>query len=319
MERSRPEIAHFHNTFPLISPAAYHAATAAGVPVVQTLHNYRLLCANGLLFRDGHVCEDCLGKTIPWPGQLHACYRHSQAATAAVTTMLSVHRLLGTWTKSVTGYVALSEFSRRKFVEAGLPEQKIAVKPNFIGSDPGAGAGEGGYALFVGRLSEEKGIRTMLAAWEEHGTTVPLKIVGEGPLGERVSETAQRAGTVEWLGRRSKEEVQSLMRQASFLVFPSEWYENFPMVIVEAFATGLPVLASELGSAGELVVGGRTGLHFRPGDARDLVAKAESLHSRPGQLAPMRAAARQEYLAKYTAERNYEILAAIYQKAMKGR
>src|SRR5437773_765730 len=156
----RPEIAHFNNTFPLISPAAYYAARAEKVGVVQTLHNFRLLCPNALFFRAGRVCEDCLGKSIPWPGVVHKCYRGSRAASATTAAMLAVHRMLGTWREAVDTYIALTDFGRQKFIEGGLPPEKIAVKPNFVHPDPGPGAGTGGYAIFVGRLSEEKGLQT---------------------------------------------------------------------------------------------------------------------------------------------------------------
>ncbi len=179
IRRERPQVAHFHNTLPMISPAAYYAARAEGVPVVQTLHNYRLLCPNALFYRDGQVCEDCLGKAVPWPGVVHACYRESRASSGAVATMLTAHRAIGTWKKAVDMYVALTEFARQKFVQGGLPAEKIVVKPNFIEPDPGSGEGRGHYALFVGRLSQEKGVDTLLAAWEQLGEKVPLKIVGD--------------------------------------------------------------------------------------------------------------------------------------------
>jgi len=165
----RPQIAHFHYTFPLISPSAYYAARAEGVRVVQTVHNFRLLCANALLFRNGEVCEDCLGKWIPWPPIAHKCYRDNRAASTVITTMLMTHRVLGTWSKEVDMYIALTEFGRRKLVEGGLPADKIAIKPNFAYPDPGPGTGTGGYAVFVGRLSAEKGVDTLLEAWRHLG------------------------------------------------------------------------------------------------------------------------------------------------------
>jgi glycosyltransferase involved in cell wall biosynthesis len=315
--RAKPQVVHFHNTFPLVSPAAYYAAKAEGVSVVQTLHNYRLLCPNALFFRGGSVCEDCLGRFVPWPGVVHRCYRGSFAASSAVVSMLTVHRALGTWSHMVDVYIALTEFAKRKFIEAGLPAEKIVVKPNFVYPDPGVGEGKGGYALFVGRLSTEKGLDTLLAAWERVGEKLPLRIVGDGPLTGKVSEAARRLKGVEWLGRRPREEVLALMKDASFLIFPSVCYEGFPMTIAEAYAVGLPVLASNLGGMSSLVDSGRTGFHFRPGDPEDLVAKVEWALSHPEELAAMRKESRAEYEAKYTAERNYQMLMDIYEKALK--
>lgn len=309
-------VAHFHNTFPLISPVAYHAAHAENVPVVQTLHNYRLLCPNGLFFRDGHACEDCLGKRVPWPGVAHACYRGSRAATAVVGGMLTAHRALGTWQEKVDVYIALTEFARRKFIQGGLPAEKILVKPNFVYPDPGASEQRGQYALFVGRLSAEKGVDTLLSAWENMGTRIPLKIAGDGPLASRVATASQQLEGVEWLGRQPADQVVSLMRHAEFLLFPSLLYEGFPMVIAEAYATGLPVIASDIGSVASLIETGRTGLRFRTGDSRDLESRVEWTLGHPEGLDSMRREARVEYEAKYTADRNYQELMQIYELAM---
>ena len=316
IRRERPDVVHFHNTLPLISPAGYYAARAEGVPVIQTLHNYRLLCPVALFFRDGRVCEDCMGKAVPWPGVVHECYRGSRAASGVIATMLTVHRVLRTWTEMVDVYVALTEFARSKFIEGGLPAGKIVVKPNFVAPDPGQGQGGGGYALFVGRLAPEKGTGTMLAAWERLGTRIPLKVVGDGPLRDRVVEAAARRSNVEWLGHRPVEEVHALMGKADMLVFPSEWYETFGRVAVEAFATGTPVIAADIGAVAELVEHGRTGLEFRPGDPEDLVTQVEWALSHPAELRRMRDEVRAEFEAKYTAERNYRALMEIYEAAL---
>lgn len=315
IREERPDVAHFHNTFPLISPAAYYAARAEGVPVVQTLHNYRLLCPNALFFRDGGVCEDCLGKAVPWPGVLHACYRDNWPASGVVAGMLSAHRALKTWERAVDAYIALTDFARRKFVQGGLPEEKISVKPNFTLPDPGVGEGEGDFFLFVGRLSKEKGVEAMLAAWEKLGGRARLKIVGDGPLEGQVSKAAKRLTGVEFLGRRPKDSVLELMKKGRALIFPSEWYEGFPMVIVEAYATGLPVIATDLGSMSSLIEHGRTGLHFRPGDAASLAARVEWVLSKPAELERMRRETRRAFEANYSAERNYQTLIDIYERA----
>lgn len=306
------DVVHVQNFFPLISPSVHYAAKAEGVPVVQTLRNYRLLCPNALFFRDGHVCEDCLGKPVPWPGVLHACYRESRPASGTVATMLTAHRIMRTWSKMVDVYIALTEFARQKFIQGGFPAEKIVVKPNFVHPDPGIGKGQGGYALFVGRLSVEKGLDTLLAAWEQLGGKLPLKIVGDGPLSNRVVETASRLPLVEWLGRKSVQEVYALMGEAMVLIFPSEWYETFGRVAVEAFAKGTPTIAANIGAIAELIEHGRTGLHFRPGDAEDLAAKVEWALLHPQELAKMRQEVRSEFEAKYTAQENYRRLMEIY-------
>ena len=306
----RPDIAHFHNTQPLISPAAYYAARAEGVSVVQSLHNFRLVCPNGLLFRDGRVCEDCLGKRFAWPGVVHACYRDSVPATAVTATTTTLHSLMGTWTKVVGAYIALSEFSRAKLIEGGLPADRTFMKPNFLSADPGVGAHEGGFGLYVGRLSKEKGLGVLQSAWQLLSQACPLKVIG-GPLPERIPEL----GGVEWLGHQSKDRVFAEMRNAAFLVFPSECYENCPMTIIEAFACGLPVIVSDQGSAAGMVRDGVTGRHFRTGDPNDLSAKVRELLADPKALRMMGAAARRCYESDYGSERNYSRLMEIYHHA----
>lgn len=308
----KPDVAHFHNTFPLISPAAYYAFRSEGVPVVQTLHNYRLLCLNAQFFREGEVCEDCLGRRVPLPGVLRSCYRGERVASAGVATMLTTHRILRTWSNVVDGYIALTRFARDKFVEGGLPPEKIFVKPNFVERDPGMGGGGGGYVLFVGRLSREKGIETLLRAWRRLGRRITLKIAGDGPLSGEVGRAARETRGIEWLGRVREREVVGLMKRAEFLVLPSLWYEGFPMVVAEAYASGLPVLASDLGSLSTLVISGRTGLKFSPRSAGDLEDKAEALLDDPALLERVRLGAREEFETHYTADRNYTRLMEIY-------
>jgi len=315
LERQRPHIVHVHNTLPLISPAVYYAAGAAQVPVVQTLHNYRLLCPNALLLREQRICEDCVGRRVAWPGIIHACYRQSRGATAAVAVMLSLHRLLGTWNKRVSRYIALTDFMRQKFIKGGFPANKIVVKPNFVATDPGKGDHRGRFALFVGRLSPEKGVQTLLQAWQHVDGRVPLKIAGAGPLQNRAYGSPPG---IEWLGQQSREQVVALMKQAFVLVFPSECYEGFPTTIAEAFATGLPVLASFLGAMGEIVQHRQTGLLFTPGDANDLAANVEWAIDHPDELADMGRRARDQFEAKYTAERNYRLLCDIYHGVLNG-
>jgi glycosyltransferase involved in cell wall biosynthesis len=315
IQQEKPDMAHFHNTHFMISPAAYSVCSEMHIPVVQTLQNYRLLCPNALFFRDGHSCEDCIGKTLAWPGIVHACYRRSRLQSAMVASTMTVHRWLNTWTDKIAVYVAPTGFARQKLIQGGLPADKIAVKPNFVYPDPGVESAPGGGALFVGRLAPEKGVHTLLAAWERLTGKVPLKIVGDGPLEMEVASAARRLPGVEWLGSQPKDRILALMKKAVILIFPSVWYEAFPLVIVEAYATGLPVIASDVGSLSGLIVPAHTGLHFRPGDPADLADKAAWLFSHPAELARMRQEARAEFEAKYTAERNYRMLMEIYEKA----
>jgi glycosyltransferase involved in cell wall biosynthesis len=311
----RPDLVHAQNVFPLISPAAYHVAAGAGIPVVQSVRNYRMFCLNAQFFRDGQPCEDCLGRTLPVPGIRHACYRGSRVQSSGVAAMQVVHRALGTWRRHVSLFIALSEFTRRKCIESGLPEAKVVTKPNFLKDDPGAGPGDGGYALYIGRLSPEKGIGTMLNAWQRLGETAPpLKVVGDGPLAGQVQ--AATGGRVEWLGRRSSAEVLELLRHAAFLVFPSEWYETFGRVAIEAFALGTPVVAARIGAVAELVDDGRTGLHFTPGDAADLADKVRRMAVQGDEWRRMRMAARAEFEARFTPEANYRQLIRIYHQAL---
>lgn len=308
------DLVHVQNFFPLISPSVFYAAKSINIPVIQTLRNYRLICPNALFFRDGGVCEDCLGKAIPYPSVMHSCYRDNSAASAVTASMLVVHRFLKTWQKKIDGYIALTEFARNKFIEAGFPGNKIHVKPNFVSPDPNVGQELGGYALYVGRLSVEKGLDTLLKAWEMLNYSIPLKVVGDGPLADQVKAATQKSDNVEWLGRQPINEVYDLMGNARFLVFPSKWYETFGRVAVEAFAKGTPVIASNIGAIAEIVDSGRTGLLFKAGNHSDLAAKVNELINDEHRLAMMRNQARDEFVNKYTAKKNYEVLVNIYSK-----
>lgn len=304
-----PDVIHVHNTFPLISPAIYWAATRAGVPVVQTLHNFRLLCPQAMLLRDGQVCEDCLG-VLPWRGVIRNCYRGSQAQSTVLAGMLTLHRFLGTWQHKVTRYIALNEFCRDKFIQGGLPADRISIKPNFVDLPmPEESHRAGG--LFVGRLSPEKGIATLLGALDRL-PHIPVSFVGSGPEQERVAVHPSAS----FLGAKSQTEVIDMMRSASYLLLPSICYENFPRTIAEAFACGLPVIASRLGAMAELVSDGETGLLFEPGNAKDLAQKIVWAEANPDTLLEMGKRARREYEAKYTPATNYDQLMAIYAEAI---
>ncbi|GGO26466.1 glycosyltransferase family 4 protein [Deinococcus humi] len=310
------EVVHFQNTFPLISPAAYYAAQSAGAIVIQALRNYRMTCVNGLLYRNGSVCELCVGRFAPTAGIVHHCYRGSMAGSAVVAGMVSAHKLIGTYRRRVDLFVATSEFVKQKYVEAGIGDTQIVVKPNVVAPDPGVGEGRGEYALYVGRLTDEKGLRTLLKAWDSGQLRLPLKIVGDGPLGPEIERAAGRNAGIQYLGPRSLAETYELMGDASVLVVPSEWHEPFGRVVIEAFAKGTPVVAARMGGLTELVTPGRTGELFNAGDSTDLIKKIETLTASPGHSSKLRENCRQAYLNLYTPERNQELLMSIYEYAL---
>jgi glycosyltransferase involved in cell wall biosynthesis len=312
IRRTQPEVAHFENTFPLVSPSAYYACHAEGVPVVQTLHNFRLVCPSAILYRDGRICEECLAKRFPWPGIRHRCYRGSRLGSTVVATMLAGHRAMGTWNKQVDAYIALNNFAQAKFIEAGFAAEKVHVSPNFLTFDPDPGDGAGGYALFAGRLTPEKGIETLLAGWRSLGRDLRLKILGDGPEADKVAEAAARYPGIEWLGWRSFDDVLGLIGHAKFVVVPSGWYETFNRTQMEAFAKGTPVVGSRLGSMQAIVDHRRTGLLFSPNDPDDLVREVRWLLASPNAYAQMRLAARQEFEAHYTAGVGHDRLVSIY-------
>lgn len=318
IRRFRPDVVHIHNFFPRFSPSVHIACRRAGTPVVQTLHNFRLLCpAATFQCPDRARCERCMRGIFPWAAVVRRCYRSSTLASLAVANMLAVHRVLNTWNRSVSRFIALSDFARTKFVAGGIGADKIAVKPNFVDPDPGVGPGRGGYALFVGRLAEEKGVGTLLAAWNQLTARPKLKVIGEGPLGFLVKQAAAAMPGIEWLGSCTREQVRTAMADATVLILPSTWYEAFPLVIAEAFAAGLPVLASRLGTMQEVIEDGKTGRLFTPGDASELATAVERIFAHSVEREAMRSAARAEYEGKYNSGANYAQLMRIYESALR--
>jgi glycosyltransferase involved in cell wall biosynthesis len=317
LRAERPHLVHVHNIFMMVSPSVYKVCQEEGVPVVQTLHNYRLLCPAAIFYRDGHVCEECCEHGL-LRSVCHGCFRDSRAATAAIALMLQVHRTKRTWQDSVNGYVALTEFARQKFIRGGLPANKIHVKPNFVHPDPGERSAAGDYALFAGRLSEGKGVSTLLAAWNLLASSIPLLVIGDGPLRPMLEAEARRKNMqrVAFRGHLDVTETRAAMKRAAFLIVPSVWYETFSLNIAEAFACGTPVICSRLGAMQENVADHRTGLHFTAGDAEDLARKIEWAWTHPSELALMGREARREYENRFTPERNYTRLMEIYQRAV---
>lgn len=301
----RPDIIHAHNTFPLISPSLYWVAERANVPVVQTLHNFRTLCLNSMFLYKGKVCEDCLGR-LPWRGIGRKCYRGSAAASAVLAGMLALHRGLGTYRNKVARYIALNEFCRRKFIEGGLPSSRIAVKPNFVDFPATELVSRQGF-LFVGRLSMEKGVATLVHAMAML-PEAQLCVAGTGPEENLLDNVAGVAK----LGNQPSGVVQQEMMRAAALVAPSIWYENFPRTVVEAFACGLPVIASSIGALKDIVRDGETGLLFEPGNASDLAGKMSWAQANPQRMAQMGRRARLQYEAEFSADTNYRHLMGIY-------
>ena len=316
LDDARPDIVHVHNTFMAISPSIYSACAERGIPVVQSLHNFRLLCPGGNFFRDGAICHECADHGL-LRSVRHGCYRGSRAATGGVATMLAFHRALTTW-HSVSRFIALTEFARQKFIASGFPPRRVAVKPNFVDPDPGERSGVGGYALFVGRLVENKGLRTLLQAWKRLPAQCPLQIVGDGPDRAALEAEAHalKLSSVSFWGRLPGADVIEAVKGSRFLILPSTLYEGFPMCIAESFACGTPVVCSRLGGLAEIVEHEITGLHFAPGDPGDLAEKARWAWDHPAELEKMGRAARRKYETNYTAGKNYSQLVDIYERVL---
>jgi glycosyltransferase involved in cell wall biosynthesis len=317
LSRARPDVVHVHNTFVMISPSIYEACKHAGVPVVQTLHNYRLFCPASTFFRDGLPCEDCISGSL-LSSVLHRCYRGSASATAAVATMLTVNHKRGTYENDINRYIALTNFARDKFIECGLPAEKVAVKPNFVYPDPGERQSIGNWAVFMGRLTPEKGVATALKAWKLLPPEMELKLIGDGPSLHDLQQIAKdlELKNVTFLGRLPRQQAFDYLAHARFLLFPSEWYESFPMTILEAYAHGVPVVASRMGVMPEIVKENQTGLLFEPRNPESLAALVESLWKETGLIRQLSQNARREYEMFYTADENYRQLMVIYNEVL---
>jgi glycosyltransferase involved in cell wall biosynthesis len=311
---NKPDVVHIHNYFPLLSPSIFYACKKMKIPVVHTLHNYRAVCPTAILMYQGKINERCIGQSSWWTVKEKA-YKNSYLGSFALASLVQLHKKIGTWQTKVDYFIALTQFARFKYIEAGWPENKIMVKPNFM-ADPFNGIKniekKGGYALFVGRLSEEKGIDVLLDAWNH--ISLPLKLIGTGAFQETLEKNTQT--NIEYLGLKDKNQVLELVRNASFIIMPSSWYEGFPMVLVEAFACGTPAVVSRLGSMEEIIEPGVTGLHFESGNPNDLAEKVNWMIDNPLKVSEMGCRARNEYLSKYTPEKNYKILMDIYQQAI---
>lgn len=317
--RFKPDVVHVHNYFPLASPAVFWACKFMRVPVVHTLHNFRSLCPTALLLHNG-VVDDRSLKVGPWWALKNKVYKESFFGTFFVCTMISLNKFIGTWTRCVDQFIALTNFQKNIFIRAGWAGEAISVKSNFLKDfyDDSLANEVRDYALFVGRISPEKGIDVLLDGW---GKTIgmPLKVVGTGPCVDSVKDISRINSNIEYLGHKSSDEVKSLMLGARFVVMPSLCYEGFPMVLIEAFCSATPALVSRIGSLSEIVEEGVLGLCFNPGDASDFALKAQWLIDNPSRVREMSDNARVEYLKKYTEKENISALLKVYERAIERR
>lgn len=311
----QPDIIHVHNFFPIASPSIFFTAHKANIPIIMTLHNYRLICPNALLYRNNAVCELCIHKPFALDGVVHGCYRDSRLQTFLLAVTTWFHAFSRTWQHKITRYTALTYFEKRKFLDASLSlkEQQITIKPNFV-QDHGYDLKKEDYFLYVGRLSVEKGIETILNTFKN--SNIPLYLLGTGPLEEKVKESMNTHPNIVWLGFQHKEDVIKKLRGAKALIFSSACYETFGMSIIEAFSTGTPVICSDHGAPAELVDHMKTGFHFQSGSSMDLAQKVEWINTHPELHYQLCVNARQEYETKYTSEKNYQMLMKIYEEAI---
>lgn len=309
----QPDVVHVHNFFPLVSPAVFYVCKKHSVPVVMTLHNYRLICPSALLYYKDKVQTDSIHKVFPIGAIRQKVYRDSAFQTASVVLATGVHKLLGTWQNKVDRFIVLTSGAVELFRKSSLrprPHQ-LVVKPNFT-SDLGLGAGErSDYFLFVGRLTPEKGIETLLEAHRQK--PFHLKVIGDGPLREQVEAYAAKEPMLEYLGFQKRERVVEELKQARALIFPSEWYETFGMTIVESFSTGTPVIAAKIGGAAHLVENIHNGVHYTPKKAQELTEQVSLLQNDTTLAAQLGRNARSSYLENFTPEANYKMLKAIYE------
>lgn len=346
LQKEKPDVVHCHNTFPLISPSLYYACAKEKIPVVQTIHNFRLACASPFFYRDGKICEQCVGKTFPYPAIRYRCYRRSFAGSAVWTCMIFLHRVLGTYRRKIDGYIALMDFVKDKLIKCGLPRDKIKVKPNFIQRTEDRGQkpekpqtsdfklqASQNYALFVGRLSPEKGCDVLLRAWSiftsnvkpptSNPVTLPpqLLIVGDGPERaalETLSSDTCPPSSVTFLGQQPKESVLSLMRDAQFLVFPSVWYETFGLTVLEAGLCNTPAIISAPTTTSGMIQDGRSGLLYELGNTIALAEKIEWAFLHPAEMQKMGDAAHADFENHYSEEVNYRQLMDIYDQVIGG-
>lgn len=308
----KPDIIHVHNFFPIISPSVFWAAKKMKTPIVMTLHNFRLICPNALLFRNYKSCEICICSNFKLSAIKYKCYRNSYMQSFIVWAMSSINTSIGTWKNKVQYFIPLTAFSKEKFVNSSInvPSSHFIIKPNFV-DDPGENNSErSSDYLFLGRLSEEKGIKVLIESMEYLNSSKKIIVVGTGPLEESVKKAAEKFDNFIYLGFKKHSECIQLLKSCSALVFPSLWYEGFPMTILESFSTGTPVITSDIGNQKVIVEDGVNGIHFCNDNPKDLAEKINNFSIKKDKN--LFKNARKTYLNKYTPQKNYEELMSIY-------
>lgn len=301
------DIIHVHNFFPLITPSIFYAAKKNNIPIVMTLHNYRLICPSGLLMHKNKIYEKSI-KYSPYSTVIDRVYKNSFIGTFFLAKMINNHKKRGTWNNKVSRLIALTNFGRKKFIDSGINKSQIVVKPTWCTDFHNKNCTKENYALFVGRISEEKGISSLIEAWSQ--IDYKLVIAGDGPLTNKLLNTKNK--NIHYIGRKNQHEIFKLMEKASFLVIPSTWYEGLPAVIIEAFCAGLPVIGSKIGAIEEIIDNNVTGIHFEPNNPEDLREKVNKIINDKKLLTTLSENARKEFLNKYTPEKNYSQLIEIY-------
>jgi glycosyltransferase involved in cell wall biosynthesis len=317
LRKHQPDLVHVHNFFPTLSPSIFVACSEADIPVVHTLHNYRIQCAANSLYRGGQICEECVTSHSFLPGIRHACYRSSRVGSAVVGFTMAFHDQIGTWSARVSSYIALTKFAAEKLGRFRIPPEKLFVKPNFA-VDRGIGDCDGNYALFAGRLTSEKGLQTIIDADAAGALCMDVVVVGDGPVRPALEQAAARAGSrLKVKGFVAPNEMLAWMKGAKVLLMTSLWYEGDPMVVIEAFSVGLPVIASDIGNTAATVLAEGAGLTYPPGDHMEMSAALERLANDHVAARRMRQNARKYYLAMHTPEKNYKRLMEIYAHSLR--
>lgn len=313
----KPDIIHIHNLFFIASPSILYATKKHKLPVVLTLHNYRLICANALLLRNNNVCELCIQKRFPLAGIKYKCYRNSASASALIIAITGIHKLLTTWEKKITAFITLNEFSRSKLLYSSLKvsPDKMITKPNFV-PDPGNGEEQReDFFLFAGRIVKEKGVHVLARAFADMPQQ-KVVIVGDGSEKKNLEKEFKDYKNISFTGLLDKFQVKEYMKRCKAFICPSIWYEGAPLTIIEAFATGTPVIVSRLGSMIDSIKDGYNGLHFTAGDANDLRKKVGLFILQTEQSDDFYKNARQTYLEKYHPEVHYNAIMKIYRAAI---